>query len=218
MLQTSKILENAPKNIKLKVARNGWGRSGKLHNVPPGFLRSFWNIFGWYLVGISNSSRSEDQVICCSSIAWDLKIDWDSSKNVPENIKLKVVRNLGREGQDKSLKLFRKIHRKSRTTLYTCPDLPPTISRNFGFRVFGTFLENPTPSSDFGWNAADYPNFAATENVNSDDLSRSITQFMLWGIVRSPEGGDELVLTFLQQFLDTLIFEFSGTFLIIFDF
>ena len=45
-----------------------------------------------------------------------------------------------------------------------------------------------------------------------------IGRFMFWSVVGSPEGRYELILTFLQQFLATLIFEFSGTFLIISDF
>ena len=43
-----------------------------------------------------------------------------------------------------------------------------------------------------------------------------IARFMFWGVVGSPEGRFGLVLTFLQSFLATLIFEFSGTFLEIF--
>ncbi len=42
----------------------------------------------------------------------------------------------------------------------------------FGF--LGTFLKNPTPSSDFSWNAADCINFAAIGNADGDDLSLNL--------------------------------------------
>ena len=99
-------------------------------------------------------------------------------------------------------------------TLRTCSDLPPTISRNFGFRVFGHIFGESDSIFRFQLKCSWLPQLRRHRQCR---WRWSIAQFMFWGVFGSPKGRYGLVLTFPRSFIATLVFEFSGTFLIILE-
>ena len=117
-------------------------------------------------------------------------VEFFSCRSLPQNVKSRITNFLkgskmssktqklklpkwSGEGQNNSIYVLRRC-RKSGGTLRTFSDLPPSFLATLVFGFLGTFLENPIPSSDFSWNAADCINFAATGNADGDDLSLNL--------------------------------------------
>ena len=103
----------------------------------------------------------------------------------------------------------RKLRRKSVGTLRTCPDLPPTIPRNFQFCVFGRIFAEFRCISRFQPKCSRMPELRRLRHRRCrPDIARNRSG----SFVGSPEGRFGRFLTFPRQFLATFNFRFSGAF------
>ena len=101
------------------------GRSGKLRNVPPDFLRRFRNNFGRYLVCIGDAEVGEVQAFCC--ILTEISRCIEIPQKCARKPKIESYEKLSGDGQDTSAMFLRTSYESSGPSLGDT--WPPSVTQ-----------------------------------------------------------------------------------------